>query len=52
MRNPSLWIGGGLAGVLSICGYLVAVFVSLLGGLIFLVRIPRRRAVSRDHRRS
>ncbi len=32
--------------------YLVAVFVSLLGGLIFLIRIPRRRAASRDIRRS
>ncbi len=27
MRNPSLWIGGGVAGILSICGYLVALFV-------------------------
>ena len=27
MRNASLWIGGGLAGVLSICGYLVAILV-------------------------
>ncbi len=27
MRNPSLWMGGGVAGVLSIGGYLVAAFV-------------------------
>ncbi len=27
MRNHGLWIGGGVAGVLSICGYLVAAFV-------------------------
>ena len=32
--------------------YLVAVAVSLLGGLIFLVRIPRRRAEARSLRRS
>jgi len=32
--------------------YLVAVAVSLLGGLVFLARIPRRRAVARNLRRS
>ena len=32
--------------------YLVAVAVSLLGGLIFLARIPRRRAEARSLRRS
>ena len=32
--------------------YLVAVSVSLLGGLVYLVRIPHRRAASRDNRRS
>lgn len=32
--------------------YLVAMVVSLLGGLVFLVRIPRRRAESRNQRRS
>jgi hypothetical protein len=31
--------------------YLVAVAVSLLGGLVFLVRIPLRRAQARDPRR-
>jgi len=31
--------------------YLVAVAVSLLGGLVFLVRIPHRRAQARDPRR-
>jgi uncharacterized membrane protein YbhN (UPF0104 family) len=30
--------------------YLVAVSVSLLGGLVFLIRIPHRRAASRDRR--
>ena len=32
--------------------YLVAMVVSLLGGLVFLVRIPRRRAEARNQRRS
>jgi uncharacterized protein (TIRG00374 family) len=32
--------------------YLVAVAVSLLGGLVFVARIPRRRAQARDLRRS
>ena len=32
--------------------YLVAVAVSLLGGVVFLARIPRRRAVARQIRRS
>jgi len=32
--------------------YLVAVAVSLLGGVVFLVRMPRRRAVARQLRRS
>lgn len=32
--------------------YLVGVAVSLLGGLIFLLRIPRRRAGARDMRRT
>jgi hypothetical protein len=31
--------------------YLVAVAVSLLGGLVFLARIPRRRAAKRTERR-
>jgi uncharacterized protein (TIRG00374 family) len=31
--------------------YLVAVAVSLLGGLVFLLRIPRRRAATRNPRR-
>jgi uncharacterized protein (TIRG00374 family) len=32
--------------------YLVAVAVSLLGGLVFVARIPRRRAAARQSRRS
>jgi uncharacterized protein (TIRG00374 family) len=32
--------------------YLVAVAVSLLGGLVFLVRLPRRRAAGRQMRRA
>jgi hypothetical protein len=32
--------------------YLVAVAVSLLGGLVFLARIPVRRAEARQSRRS
>ena len=32
--------------------YLVAVAVSLLGGLVFLVRMPRRNTASRDLRRT
>ena len=32
--------------------YLVAVAVSLLGGLVFLARIPRRRAEARETGRS
>jgi len=32
--------------------YLVAVAVSLIGGVVFLARIPRRRAVARQIRRS
>jgi len=41
----------GSAFSLQFTTYLVAVSVSLLGGLVFLVRIPYRRAVARNPRR-
>ena len=41
-----------LAFSLQFTTYLVAVAVSLLGGLVFLVRLPRRRAATRPLRRT
>jgi hypothetical protein len=48
------WIGVDRAHAFSLqfTTYLVAVAVSLLGGLVFLVRIPRRRALARESRRA
>jgi uncharacterized membrane protein YbhN (UPF0104 family) len=47
-------VGVGRAGAfgLQFTTYLVAVAVSLLGGLVFLVRLPRRRALARRNRRT
>jgi glycosyltransferase 2 family protein len=42
----------GSAFALQFGTYLVAVGVSLIGGLVFLVRIPSRRALARNPRRS
>jgi len=44
-------VGRAQAFALQFTTYLVAVAVSLLGGLVFLVRIPRRRAGSNPKRR-
>lgn len=45
-------VGRTQAFALQFTTYLVAVAVSLLGGLIFLVRTPRRRALARERRRT
>ncbi|MBI1798714.1 MAG: flippase-like domain-containing protein [Candidatus Eisenbacteria bacterium] len=45
-------LGRAPAFALQFTTYLVAVAVSLLGGLIFLIRIPHRRAVARQTRRT
>jgi len=47
-------VGVGRAGAftLQFTTYLVAVAVSLLGGVVFLVRAPRRRAIERQNRRN
>jgi uncharacterized protein (TIRG00374 family) len=45
-------VGRADAFTLQFTTYLVAVAVSLLGGLVFLVRAPRRRAAARQIRRS
>jgi uncharacterized membrane protein YbhN (UPF0104 family) len=45
-------VGRTAAFALQFTTYLIAVAVSLLGGLVFLVRLPRRRARSRQSRRS
>ena len=45
-------VGRTQAFALQFTTYLVAVAVSLLGGLIFLVRTPRRRALARQRRRT
>jgi hypothetical protein len=42
----------GSAFALQFGTYLVAVGVSLIGGLVFLLRIPRRRMQAREPRRS
>jgi glycosyltransferase 2 family protein len=46
-------VGVGRTGAftLQFTTYLVAVAISLLGGLVFLLRAPRRRAVARQNRR-
>ncbi len=44
-------VGRSLALTLQETTYLVALAVSLLGGVVFLVRIPHRRAVARVERR-
>ncbi|MBI5709572.1 MAG: flippase-like domain-containing protein [Candidatus Eisenbacteria bacterium] len=44
-------VGAGSAFSLQFTTYLVAVTVSLLGGLVFVVRTPRRRAAARRQRR-
>ena len=44
-------VSRGNAFSLQFTTYLVAVAVSLLGGLVFLARIPRRRAAGRTERR-
>jgi hypothetical protein len=45
-------VGRAQAFSLQFTTYLVAVAVSLLGGLAFLLRIPRRRAEARNQGRS
>ncbi len=45
-------VGRAAAFGLQFTTYLVAVAVSLLGGLVFLVRLPRRRALARRNRRT
>ncbi len=44
-------VGAGSAFSLQFTTYLVAVAVSMLGGLVFLARMPRRRAAARRQRR-
>jgi hypothetical protein len=45
-------VGRAQAFALQFTTYLVAVAVSLLGGLVFLIRIPHRRAGSNPNRRT
>jgi glycosyltransferase 2 family protein len=45
-------VGRAAAFSLQFTTYLVAVAISLLGGLVFLVRLPRRRALARQTRRT
>lgn len=56
-EGAGIWLFGlvgvakGMAFTLQFTTYLVAVAVSLIGGVVFLVRIPRRRAAVRVVRR-
>jgi glycosyltransferase 2 family protein len=45
-------VGRAAAFGLQFTTYLVAVAVSLLGGVVFLARLPRRRALARQNRRT